>query len=159
VPSTDLPTAIMFILFLMLFLAIGIFPAWQRTAARLRTFLRGRRMPIQPDTGAPEGPAATTFDGERQTLLLNDFDIFILRRLAQADGRGLSRRQLQEALHFDPPLLMKTLASLQERGLVEGVVPIGFGGRFRLSARGRHFAAEQGYLPNIRGMEKPRRPT
>ncbi len=137
--SADLSTAILFILFLMLFVAIGIFPAWKRTARRLRDLLARRAQPGPPAAGAEEG----------ESLRLDDFDIFVLRRLAQAGGQGLSRRQLQAALHFEPLLLGKTLASLQERGLVEVVMPLGFGSRLCLSARGRAFAAREGYLPSI----------
>jgi len=150
VPSADLSTAILFILFLMLFVAIGIFPAWKRTAGRLRDLLARRAQPGQLDADAAEVPAPILSGGEGESLRLDDFDIFVLRRLAQAGGQGLSRRQLQAALHFELPLIGKTLASLQQRGLVEVVMPFGFGSRFCLSARGRAFAAGEGYLPSVR---------
>lgn len=145
-PSVDLPMAVLFVLFLMLFVAIGIAPALQRTANRLRDFLNDLGKALEPGDEALGGPMPTSFEGDRQPLLLNDFEIFVLRQLAQADRKGLSARQLQAALHFDPPLLRNTLAALLERGLVEVAMTIGFGSRFRLSARGRDFATEQGYL-------------
>ena len=148
-------TAILFILFLMFFLAVGIAPSWKRTAAKLRGLLQQCRALRQPGVGTvaapPPEPTPTSYETPRQTLQLNDFDIFILRRLAQAGPRGLSRRQLQAALHFAPPLVQSTLAALQERGLVQMAAPLGFARRFRLSARGRDFAVAQGYLPQLRG--------
>jgi len=154
VPSADLPMAIMFILFLMLFVAIGIYPAWKRTAVRLRNFLRTREQLLRPGVGPlaepEEEPEPSTFELRRQALQLNDFEIFVLRRLAQAGAGGLSSRQLQAELHFDPPLVRKTLDSLLERGLVQEALPTLLGRRFHLSARGRDFAAGQGYLPEIR---------
>ena len=146
----DRYTAILFIVFLMFFLAVGITPSWTRTAAKLRGLLQRRRALRQPGIGTVEAPAPTTYETPRQTLQLNDFDIFILRRLAQASPRGLSRRQLQAALHFTPPLVQSALAALQERGLVQMAAPIGLARRFRLSARGRDFAVAQGYLPQLR---------
>lgn len=149
-PSVDVPMAIMFAVFLAFFLAVFLYPAWKEGAARLRRLLRPHHPRRGPATGSVEEPMATTFETRRQRLQLNDFDIFILRRLALAGRRGLSRRQLQAELHFSSPLTRKTLASLQERGLVLTIMPLGFASRFRLSARGRDFAVEQGYLPALR---------
>jgi hypothetical protein len=150
VPSVDVPMTIMFVVFLVLFLGSFLYPVWKSRAAKLRDLLRSRRASRGPAVGPIEEPLAATFETPRQQLLLNDFDVFILRRLALAGRRGLSRRQLQAELHFSPGLTGKTLASLQERGLIRMVMPLGFASRFCLSARGRDFAVEQGYLPAIR---------
>ena len=147
----DRYTAILFIVFLMFFLAVGIAPSWTRTAAKLRGLLQQRRALRQPGVAIDVAPTPTTYETSGQALQLNDFDIFILRRLAQAGPRGLSRRQLQAALHFTPTLVPSALAALQERGLVQMAAPIGLARRFRLSARGRDFAVAQGYLPQLRG--------
>ncbi len=149
-PSIDVPMTIMFVVFLVFFLGGFLYPAWKSRAAKLRGLLRPRRAPRRPAVGAVDEPLPTTFETPRQRLQLNDFDVFILRRLALAGSWGFSRRQLQAELHFSPGLTRKTLASLQERGLIRVVMPLGFASRFQLSARGRDFAIEQGYLPAIR---------
>jgi len=126
---------------------LGIYPAWKRTANRVRRLLNDQKN--QPGSGplvnSKPLPTITT----AKSLNLNDFEIFIIRQLALSGGQGLSRRQLIEQLHFDPALVKQTLASLVNRGLIGIGLPTLFGLRFTLSAAGHAYAAAQGYFPRI----------
>jgi len=145
VSLTDLPMPILFAIFLLLFVLLGIYPAWKRTATRIRRFLSEQQNQLGlglPDPGSKEPPAATVADSRD----LNDFEVFILRQLAWSGGKGLSRRQLVEQLHFEPALVKQTLASLLDRGLVGIGLPTLFGLRFTLSTAGHAYAVERGYI-------------
>lgn len=151
-PPLDVPMALLFILFLALFLAVGILPAWKRTAGRIRRLRRNRpaRGPAVPAADPADGAPATTFEFRHQPLPLTDLELFVLVRLARAGRLGRSARQLQGELHFDRSLLSRTLGALHQRGLVQPTLPTLAGSRYALSAAGREFMDEQGELPQIR---------
>jgi len=137
---------VLFAIFLLLFVLLGIYPAWKRTATRIRRFLSEQQNQLGldlPDLSRKEQPADPAADSRN----LNDFEVFILRQLAWSGGKGLSRRQLVEQLHFDPALVKQTLASLLDRGLIGIGLPTLFGFRFTLSAAGHAYAVARGYIP------------
>lgn len=147
-PLADLPMPILFAIFLLLFVLLGIYPAWKRTATRFRRFLNEQQNQLGlglPDLGGKEPPAATAPDLQD----LNEFEVFVIRQLAWSGGKGLSRRQLVEQLHFDRALVKQTLASLLDRGLIGIGLPTLFGLRFTLSTAGHAYAVERGYIPRI----------
>jgi len=141
----DLTNPVLFAIFLLLFVLLGIYPAWKRTANRVRRLLNDQKN--QPEPGVNSKPLPTITAAK--SLNLNDFEIFIVRQLALSGGQGLSRRQLVEQLHFDPALVKRTLASLINRGLIGIGLPTLFGFRFTLSAAGHAYATAQGYFPRI----------
>lgn len=145
----DRSMALLFIAFLAFFLAAGLLPAWARSVGRLKAAWRSRP-PRRRGPGAVAPPPPPATPDHDTTPLLNDCDSLALLRLAEGGGRGLSRRRLQDALHFDAILTRATLASLLRRGLVQTAPHLGFGRRYRLSARGRDHARAQGYLPATR---------
>jgi len=54
---------------------------------------------------------------------LNDFEIIVIRRLAQAGGKALSRKQLNAPFLLGTAVLHKTLKSLHRRELIMSGFP------------------------------------
>ncbi len=143
-PLDDLPQAIQFIIFLALFVLLGIYPAWKKTARLIRDALRKAK--TAEDT-APTTPSEP--DEQQLHAQLNDFEIFILRRLAGESQKALSRRKINAELHLELPMLKAALKSLQHRGLIRVSVGNLRGLRFSLSSSGRSYAIEKGFIPRI----------
>lgn len=148
-PIADLTLALMFVIFLALFVIIGIYPSFKRGASRIRSYIHQQEKQSWTGVEVLKNAQQSSFTTPQQLLRLNDFEIFVLRRLAQAGGKGLTRRQLQDDLHFDPVIIRDALASLSDQGLVQAEFLSLFRIRFGLSVRGREFAVEQGYLPSL----------
>jgi len=135
--------------FLLIFVLLGIYPAWKRTATRLRRLLREQEKAAGTGLpGAGNAPASIPVMPP-DARHLNDYETFVLRQLALAGGKGLSRRQLIESLHFDPAIIKQTLHSLVDRGLISIGLSALLRIRFSLSARGRAYAVAQGYIPGV----------
>lgn len=145
-PFSDLPLPVLVSLFLTVFVVVGIYPAMRRAVAKLR---RLRRTAAQAKTPlAPNYDNVHTERSDRSPAAapLNDFEIIVLRRLAQADGKTLSRRQVNAPLHLGRANLDRTLQSLNRRGLAQLHLSPLLGPRFSLTEAGRRYALEQGYI-------------
>ncbi len=154
-PLSDLPLSVFFLVFLAVFVVIGLYPAWQRLADRLRKRLKdlGETIDVlagnaESATQASPAAAATT------TRHLNDFELLVLWQLSQGDNKGLSRKQINGKLHLVPSVLNKTLQSLGSRGLVSVAITSWFGIRYFLSEKGRNYSIERGFIPIIHGTHK-----
>lgn len=148
-PLSDMPTRLLLILFLMVFVLIGINPAIQRAAVRLRKLLSStsqRKGLIEPRL---DDVYSEMFAESRSSLQLNDFEIIVIRRLAQAGGRALSLKQLNAPLLLGKAVLHKTLKSLYRRKLINVKISTLLGQRFFLAEAGRRYALEQGYILNL----------
>jgi hypothetical protein len=155
VAFSDLSLPALVIIFLAIFILIGIHPALQRMVSRIRTLIKavaGSKAPISPGL---EDVHAEMFAEQQGTVQMNDFENIVLRRLAQAGGKALTRKQLNASLLFDKANLYKTLQSLNRRGLVHVKVSKLLGLRFTLSEAGRRYALEQGYLVKIQVHKGP----
>ncbi len=148
-PLSDLPQHILFSIFLLLFVLIGVYPAWKKTAAMLRKVLQ-KASPAEASDNVQVSTDMADFHAEPyQNSHLNDFEIFVLRRLAQESRKALSRRQINADLHLEAPMLKAALQSLLKRGLISMSLGYLSGLRFYLSASGRNYAIEQGFIPSI----------
>lgn len=150
-PLGDLPLPVQFLLFLLVFVLIGLYPAWKRSAAKIRRhLLRRAEAPPRAQLGFSELlPAAS---GQYDSKPLDSYEILILRRLAQAGTGGLSRRQLGRVLFLDAANVRRTLQALHNRGLLEITVGQLLGVRFALSAKGRDCAIAQDFIPRVRAQ-------
>lgn len=148
-PLSDTPMRLLVALFLMGFVLIGINPALQKVAARLRKLIRSATQQKNLVGAHLDDVHAEIFAEHRASEQLNDFEIIVIRRLAQAGGKALSRKQLNAPLLLGSAILHKTLKSLYRRRLILVKVSTLFGQRFILSETGRRFALEQGYIVNI----------
>lgn len=140
----DLSQAIPFLLFLTLFVLLGVYPAWQRTAALIRKFLAAsNKAVISPDDSYLDQP--NDFIAEQlPALQLDTVETIVFQRLILNDGKNPSRKQLNADLHLEPALLKTTLDSLRHKGLLQitmTALPII---RFRLTEKGRKYAEQSG---------------
>lgn len=153
-PLSDMPMRLLVILFLAVFVLIGINPAIQKAAVSLRKLLRSaaqRKELIGTRLDDVHAEVfAEVFAESRSSRQLNDFEIIVIRRLAQAGGKALSRKQLNAPLLLGTAVLQKTLKSLHRRELIHVSISTLLGPKFSLSETGRRYAIEQGYIIHIR---------
>jgi hypothetical protein len=146
---SDMPMRLLVILFLAVFVLIGINPAIQKAAVSLRKLLHSVAQRKELIGTRLEDVYAEMFAESRTSRQLNDFEIIVIRRLAQAGGKTLSRKQLNAPLLLGTAVLHKTLKSLHRRELIHVRISTLLGQRFTLSETGRRYAIEQGYVINI----------
>ena len=145
-PFSELPLGYLVILFLVVFSLVMIYPSVKRGLTSLRRQLRTAAQSKQPFAGLlkhlpAEPPAKPPPPGP-----LNDYEIIVLRRLAQARGKALSHRQVNAPLLFGKETLHRTLRSLNHRRLVDMKLSPLLVQRFTLSEAGRRYAIEQDYI-------------
>lgn len=156
-PFSEPPLPVLVVLFLAVFILIGINPALKRAAKRLRLWFLAAVQTKDPVVKHIEDAHAGIFEKSSGSRPLNDFEIIVLRRIAQAGGKSLTRKEVNEPLLFGSKILNRTLASLHNRGLIQVRVSSLLGLRFALSAFGRRYAAEQGYMVEIHERNGTRR--
>ena len=146
-PFSELPLSTQVILFLIVFVLVGVYPALKRSADKVRKLRRTASRTRQPlavrreelhrelYAKAAEGP-------------LTDFETIVLQRFARG-GKSLSLKQVNAPLLFGKDNLHRSLRLLQRRGLVRMMVsPLG-GRRFMLTMAGRRYAMERGYIVQL----------
>ncbi len=148
-PLSDLPISLLVVLFLTVFVLIGINPALQKIAVKLRKLRHSAAQRKNPAATRLENLHAEIFADQYSSQGLNDFEIIVIRRLAQAGGKALTRNALNEPLLFGTAILHKTLKSLHRRRLIHVKISTLLGQRFTLSEAGYHYAKEQGYILNL----------
>lgn len=147
-PLSDLPLTLLVALFLALFVLVGIYPALQRFAESLRKLTQPGAQQKKPAVASRADVHAEIFAGQPGSRPLNDFEIIVLRRLAQAN-KALTLKQVNAPLLLGTDVFHKTLRSLHQRGMIEVKVSSLLGQRFVLSEAGHRYAVEQGYLVEI----------
>ena len=152
---SDVPMPLLVALFLAVFVLIGIHPALQRSAARIRKLVHSAAQPQNLVSTFPGDVHADLFAEHSTSQPLNDFEIIVLQRFSQAGDKALSRKQVNAPLLFAPQTLNNALKSLHRRGMIDIRVSSLLGQRFTLSATGRRYAVEQGYLLIIEERKGP----
>lgn len=155
-PLSEMPLPAMIILFLAVFVLIGIYPALKRSAEKLRQHLDAAAQARQP-FAALLAPLKASVSGRPATSgPLNDYEIIVLQRIAQAGGRALTRQQVNAPLLFGKEVLNRTLKSLNRRGLVDLRLSLLRMQRFVLSEAGRRYAVTQGFIIPLHEEQQPR---
>ena len=145
-PLSELPLSSLVLIFLSIFVLIGINPAIKRAAVKLRKLLEDKARSGNPFASLPDNTHAEIFTDYPSSEPMNDFEIITLRRIAMARGKALTRKQVNEPLLFGDAVLAKTLKSLYRRQMISLRISKFFGQRFVLSEAGRRYALEQGYI-------------
>lgn len=145
-PLSDIPLSVLVTLFLSIFVLIGIYPLLQKSMARLRKLIDASTQSDKMFSSSLQDVHDGVFTDYPGSQALNDFEIIVLRRIAQAGGKALSRKQVNEPLLFGHAILSKTLKSLYRRGYLDVRVSKFLGQRFVLSESGQRYALEQGYI-------------
>jgi hypothetical protein len=152
---SDIPLNALVVLFLAIFFLIGIYPAVKRTVERLRKLVHSAAQPKTPIAPLLNDVHAEIFADQSISRQLNDFETLVLRRIAQAGGKPLSRKQVNAPLLLGTAILHKTLSSLHRRRLIHVKLSTLLGQRFALSETGRQYALEQGYIIKINERKGP----
>lgn len=148
-PLSELPLSLLVMIFLAIFVLIGINPALQRAARKLRKLLHSTALATRPFASRLNGAHAGIFAGPPSSRPLNDFEIIVLQRLARSDGKPLSRKELNAPLLLGPSILLQTLDSLYSRGMIAVTVSPLLAQQFSLSPTGRRYVIEHGYMVEV----------
>lgn len=146
---SELPLADLVMIFLTVFVLIGINPALQRVVRKLRKRFHSAVLPKGPFATRLNGVHADLFAGPPGSRPLNDFEIIVLQRLARAGGKPLSRKALNEPLLLGPSILYQTLDSLYSRGMIAVTVSPFMTQQFTLTETGQRYVIEQGYMVEV----------
>jgi hypothetical protein len=149
VPLSDILLSALIALFMSIFGLIGIHPAIKRAAAKIRQLLDEAAKSGESFVSLLEGAHTESFSDYPTSEPLNDFEIIVLRRIAQAGGKTLSRKQVNEPLLFGDAVLTKTLKSLNRRRMISVRISSLLGQRFVLNEAGRRYALEQDYIVQV----------
>lgn len=149
-PLSDIPLSAQVILFLTVFVLIGIYPFIKKSMAQLRKLMDAADRPQKMFSSLVKDVHQEVFPENLTSGPLNDFEIIVLRRIAQAGGKAMSRKQINESLLFGDAVLTRTLKSLYRRGYLNLRISKFMGMRFMLSESGRRYAEEQGYIVSLK---------
>ncbi|MEN8686389.1 MAG: hypothetical protein AB1Z51_13695 [Desulfuromonadales bacterium] len=149
-PLSDIPLSAQVILFLTVFVLIGIYPFIKKSMAQLRKLMDAADRPQKIFSSLVKDVHQEVFPDNLTTGPLNDFEIIVLRRIAQTGGKAMSRKQINESLLFGDAVLTRTLKSLYRRGYLNLRISKFMGRRFILSESGRRYAEEQDYIVSLR---------
>ena len=153
-PLSDMQISVLVALFLAVFVLIGIYPALQRSADVIRKLVHSADRLDKPVTSFRGDAHAAIFSDKLISRQMNDFEIIVLRRLAQSGDKTLTLKQVNAPLLFGTDILHRTLRSLHRRGMLRVKVSTLLGQRFTLSETGRRYALEQGYIIMIQERKK-----
>ena len=149
-PLSELPLSAQVVLFLTIFVLIGIYPFIKKSMAQLRKLMDARDKPREMFSSLIKDVHQEMFSEHLTSGPLNDFEIIVLRRIAQAGGKAMSRKQINESLLFGDAVFTRTLKSLYRRGYLKLRISKFMEQRFLLSESGRRYAVEQGYIVQLR---------
>lgn len=148
-PLSEAPLSELYLLFLVVFVLIGLQPALQKGARKISKLLEKAGAEREKLAPSDKDVHAAIFADHGATHALNDFEIIVLQRLSRLGNKAASSGQINETLLFGDAVLKRTLWSLHRRGLVSLRISKLLGPRFMLSESGRRHALEQGYLVEL----------
>lgn len=133
-------------IFLAIFVLIGHIPFFRKSFERFAHYLSVLRRFRTPVIVPLNVTAQSAFMDPSQ---LSDMEHLVFTHLAQASSKGMSLPALVQTLHMDMGLMVKTLQTLNKKGLVAIVSGFAIIKRFTLSKKGRALALEKGLTPRV----------
>ena len=149
VPLSDLPMSILFLFFLVIFLLVGLYPAWKRFSSKIRMALKGHGRDGREYVGSYINQQVEVSGVQESDSQLDDFEIMVIRKLAQSDSNGLTRKQVDADLFLGKETVNSAMQSLMRRGFVYVAISPLFRIRFYLTEQGRIYAFEHEFIPNL----------
>ena len=143
--SEEPPISDLFVLFLVMFVLMGLTPLFDKFFTRIYKYLQTRGQLESFDRGRGRENQENEPPVSDREPELYDFDVIILRSLARAGWSGLSEKKIADKLHLEPAFVRQRLLSLQAGGLVLSLNLAILGSRFNLSGKGREYAKRQGF--------------
>ncbi len=142
---------LLFILFLSFFVLVGIYPAVQKTLAKILRYLsEARDWRKQSVDQAAHFPRSWHNDLPQ----LDVYESLVLRRLALAGRRGMLLAGLIKVLGVDADIVEQSLASLSAKHLATSAQTFLAGKLYYLTAQGRHYAHQQGFVPTVKSTNR-----
>lgn len=148
-PSEEPPISDLFVVFLAMFVMMGLMPLFDKLVIRISKYLKTRGQPDVLERARVKGASEELYGEPEKALELYDFEIILLRDLAQAGWKGLSLKHITAELHLEPLFTEQTLTSLQNSGLVLSLDIVLFGKRFFLTRKGREYSKRQGLISSF----------
>ena len=148
-PLSDLPMSILFLLFLIIFLLVGMYPAWKRVSSKIRRLLKAHGKDGAGEEDSYDSQHVVEFDEQELDSQMSDFEIMVIRKLAQNDSKGLTRKQIDADLFLGKETVNSALQNLMRRGFVYVAISPLLRIRFYLSDQGRVYAFEHEFIPSL----------
>ncbi len=152
-PLADLPLSVLFLLFLLIFVLVGLYPAWKTVAMKISGLIRRHGQSDKPGIVRLQGSRTTGFAVQPRRPGLSSYEALVFKRLAQSGSKGISSKQIAADLHLRAVHVKQALKSLHGRGLIHVFITQMLSVRFSLSEKGHAFAVEQDFIPQIQQAE------
>mgnify|MGYP000872081393 CR=1 FL=1 len=142
---TDPSLAILFLVFLALFVLTGSSPVLHRLFGLTGVLFSGlKRLRGGIDAHSEAKPG---HEKPWRENALNDYEIILLRKLAMTGGKGLSRKSLINTLYLKPASVDRALTGLSANRLVRPARRSLFGTYFSLTSEGQDHAFKLDLVP------------
>ncbi|MEJ2492131.1 MAG: hypothetical protein P8Y84_11035 [Desulfuromonadales bacterium] len=137
----------MFVLFLAIFVLLGLLPAIRRTTAKWRQLMvdQKTRQQIMPTTS--QQVLAKVHEVEQERLRLNDYEQLILRSVGRSGGRLVRLSKVVREMQFDKDVIRQAMTSLYRKGMIRILPTFLFGPFLSLTGKGRKYAVAHGLMP------------
>jgi hypothetical protein len=146
-PFADILIGTMFVVFLMIFVLIGIYPAVKKTLDRIRAYYKARGTWEEFERVNATGSSMHELATQWETPQLAEYEELVLRSLAMSRMNVRTALWIADALQIESETVDITLASLSSKHLVWSFETHLFGRFFMLTKSGRDYATAHGLFP------------
>lgn len=145
----ELPLKDMFVIYLVLFVMIGLIPLLEKIIAKFQHYFSVHGKEDASGHVLRQKSLDLNYVEPAAEIELYDFEVIILRLIAQAGWKGLTLTAIADSLHLEPPFVKKTLMALHSGSLITFLdLPI-IGRTYCLSKKGREYSKRQGFLVSL----------
>lgn len=147
-PEQTMP--LIFTLFLLLFMLIGIYPSVKKGLVKAKRFLQSHQATHRILADIPaidQDEHSPWYDDSPQ---LDEYEVFALRVIAGGGRSGVTLKALVDHLQIAPGHLEAVLKRLVTKGMIFPLETVIAGTYFVLTREGRAYAIQQGFLPPVK---------